>query len=390
MTYKQSLIKQKIEYILLYPIVFIGKICSKFFKPSKQYTHFFFFPHAGSGGSITVNADIVKLLKDKSILIIFSKKIAQNNFLHLFKHSHVDILDLSKLIDNKYFHFVNVFYRGVIATWINNTHNPIIFGGDALYLYKVIPHLKNEVKIVELSHLNVWYNYTQAFLKKIDVRVFSTNIIKKEAEELYKRNNLPEEWYQKMYFIDNKIEIPVIEYTQNKQLKILFVGRAVPQKRIHLLVEIARIAHQEKLKADFIFVGNVHKYFNDNIPENCRIHGEVNDRKKLENIYNESDALLLTSAFEGLPMVVMDMMVRGKIIISTNVGAIPDYITDKETGLLIQNINEQSVVKQGVEIIKKLIANSELQQKIKIQTYEYAKDKFGAEHFDNFYKVHLS
>ncbi len=46
----------------------------------------------------------------------------------------------------------------------------------------------------------------------------------------------------------------------------------------------------------------------------------------MNKIYNETDILLLTSAFEGLPVVVMMMMAYGRVVISTAVNGIPDYI----------------------------------------------------------------
>ena len=32
--------------------------------------------------------------------------------------------------------------------------------------------------------------------------------LKRDAEELYKKNNLPEEYYSRLHFIDNKVNIP--------------------------------------------------------------------------------------------------------------------------------------------------------------------------------------
>ncbi len=390
MTYKQSILKRHIEFLLIWPIVFIGKIYGKLKKPNKQYSHFLFFPAADIGGSIKVNAEITECIKDKHPLIIFSKKPKNNKFLPLFNIEGVDILDLHNKIDNKAYHFVNIFYRGVLASWINSSPDAVIFGGESLYFYKIVPHVKNTVKKVELCHLNTWFNYSQAFIKDITIRIFSTPKIKRDAEQLYRQNNLPKEYFDRLFFVDNKVEIPVYKRVENNILQILFVGRNAPQKRIYLLAKIADTAYSKKLPVHFTLVGDVASFFVSTNPAIYTILGEVGDRKELENIYERSDMLILTSAYEGLPLVVMDMMARGKIILSTDVDGIPDYITHKETGMLITEKEDDKIVAQAIELIELLLNDPELRKAIELRTYRFAVEHFGESNFNNFYRRVLS
>ena len=99
-----------------------------------------------------------------------------------------------------------------------------------------------------------------------------------------------------------------------------------------------------------------------------------------------SDVLILTSAYEGLPIVVMDMMARGKIVISTAVDGIPDYITHKENGLLITETEEEKIVRQGIELLKLLINDHDLRSQIGIKSYQYAIKHFSGETFCQSYR----
>lgn len=386
MTYKQSVIKQTIEYILIFPIVLMGKLYGQISMPSKKYTHFLFFPSADIGGSIKVNSEIAECIKASNPLIIFSKKPKNNKFCNLFKIDGVDIIDLSNKIDNKYYHFINIFYRGVLSVWINSAKKPVVFGGESLYFYKIIPHLKSKVKIVELCHLNTWFNYSQAFIKKINYRIASTPKIKRDLEHLYTQNNISIEYFNKLLFIDNKVDIPSFRKTTNELLEVIYVGRGAPQKRIYLLVKIVQQCHQLKLPVHFTFIGDVDSFFDEKTKKMCTLLGEIADRNKLEDIYDKADALILTSAYEGLPLVVMDMMARGKVVISTAVDGIPDYVKNLETGLLIENNSESEIVENGVKMIELLIQNPSLKSEIEERVYHFAKSHFSNKVFDNFYK----
>jgi hypothetical protein len=154
MTYKEAVLKRRIEHIAILPLVWLGKLAGKIFPLKTKNSIFLFFAAADLGGAPKVNLDITECLKENNPLIIFSKKPKNNKFLPAFQKTGVRFIDLSKKIDNKLYHFINIFYRGVIASWINAAEKPVVFGGETLYFYKIIPHIKKTVKVVELCHLN--------------------------------------------------------------------------------------------------------------------------------------------------------------------------------------------------------------------------------------------
>ena len=192
MTYRTAVLKRSLEHFILLPIVYLGMLFGNLFPLKTKHSIFLFFPSTDIGGSIKVNADITQCIKDKKPLIFFSKKPKNNEFNYLFEIEGVRIINLYKYIDIKLAHFVNVFFRGILASWINKVEKPIVFGGEAIYFYKVIPYLKKEVKIIELCHMNTWLNFSQAYIKYIDIRISSTPKLKRDIEKQYRLKNLPQ------------------------------------------------------------------------------------------------------------------------------------------------------------------------------------------------------
>lgn len=386
MNYRSARIKNTLEYIFMYPFVILGKLIGHWLKPKRQTRFFLFFSNADIGGSVKVNADIAHAIKDEKPIIIFSKKPRNNKFRELFEDPDIYIIDLHKYIDKKQFHFLNFIYRGIIATWINSVENPVVFGGECIFFYKIVPHVKESTKTIEQCHLNTWFDFSQAFIKYIDYRLFSTKQIMREVEAQYRKNNVPDTYFNKLHFHDNMIDIPPLKKTKNEQLEVLFVGRGSPQKRVHLLAAIADRILNSRSDINFTFVGDVEDIVPVEVQEKSTMHGNVNNAEKLSAIYDESDVLILTSAFEGLPIVVMEMMARGKVILSTAVGGIPDYISHMKNGLLINEKDEQHIIATGVKYLELLASDPTLVQELGLANYNYAKEHFSEKQFVSFFR----
>src|SRR4029077_2231942 len=135
--------------------------------------------------------------------------------------------------------FVNFFFRGVIASWINKEKDAIVFGGESLFFYKIIPHVRKDIPCIELCHLPTWLPYSIGFIDRINKRVFSTIKLKEQVIQQYDENNIRKELYERLYFIDNAIDIPQYQEIENPKTEVVFIGRGSPQKRVPLIAAIA-------------------------------------------------------------------------------------------------------------------------------------------------------
>jgi glycosyltransferase involved in cell wall biosynthesis len=387
MTYRTARIKQTIEQIGIFPFVLLGRLIGLFYRMPNPGGYFLIYPNRDTGGSYKVNADIAELISDKKPLLIFTKHERNGGFRHLFEIEDVKILDISKQIDNKAYHFINLIWRGIIASWVNRCERPVMLGGETIYFYKLLPHVKKETHCVELCHVNKWINYTQAFIPFIDVRLFSTQKIKRDVEKQYQQNEVPATYHDRLLFIDNKIDIPPAYDPANEHLKVLFVGRGSPQKRVHLVAKIAEAVIKDHPHITFTLVGDVTELIPAHVKPLLTIRTDINKAEQLQPLYRSHDVLILTSLFEGLPIVVMDMMAQGRVVLSTAVDGIPDYIHDMENGLLIHEVkNEQKVVEEGVRLIVMLDNDKALLQKLSTNARAFALAHFSSQVFDESYK----
>ena len=106
----------------------------------------------------------------------------------------------------------------------------------------------------------------------------------------------------------------------------------------------------------------------------------------MKRIYEEADVLLMTSSFEGLPVVIMQMMAYGKVVVSTAVNGIPDYIHHMENGLLIKAISENEIIEEGTTCIEMLLQDPELRKKLGKRSREIAIEKFSRDAFCSNYR----
>ncbi|MBK7100065.1 MAG: glycosyltransferase family 4 protein [Sphingobacteriales bacterium] len=386
MTYLSARKKIKIERILISPLVLLGRIIG-FFSPLKtKHQTILFFSSADIGGAPKVNADITNCIKELKPLIIFSKRPKNNQFAHLFEIEGVRIMDLHNWIDNKLYHFVNIIFRGIIASWIRQQKMKFIFGGECIYFYKVIPYAGKTVKRIELCHLDTWLGYSIGFVDFIDLRIFSTKALMRKVERQYRENYLSVKFSDRLLFIENFIDIPEYELHQNEKLQVLFVGRGASQKRVHLIAAIAEKMQRAGDSVHFSFIGDVDNVIQTADYPFCTFYGNIKDQDYLNSIYKKSDVLILTSAYEGLPVVVMQMMAYGKIIVSTAVDGIPDYVRHNENGLLITATEESEIIDQGAELLRILINDITLIEKFGQKSRALAQSLFSEEVFRRSYR----
>lgn len=382
MTYQEALKKRKIETLLVMPIVLLGKLFSGLFHPKGKHKLFILAPSADIGGANMNNADLAKLFEEKNPIVIFSKIPKNNQFRGMYEG--VKVWDLHRLIDHKIAHFINVFYRGVIAGWINKTPGAVVLGGESIYFYKVLPWLHKEIPKIDLTHVDAWFDYTQQFVQDIDTRIFSTNNLLKEAQAFYKKQGISTALYNRMVFIDNMVPLFDAPYfTDNDTLEVLFIGRGSPQKRVELIAEIAKTAHQRRVPVHISFIGDVSNVINPKSLPFCTFYGNVKDRQEVLKIQQQADVLLLTSKFEGLPMSVMEMMSLGKAIVSTAVNAIPDYIKDGVNGYLLPADSKDKKIIEDAIIALSIFAHDRMTlREMGEKNFRDTHEKFGKEVFE--------
>lgn len=388
-------LKRNLEEWIMFPIVALGRQWAYRHPLDSEYDIFFFFPIYGLGGAEKVNADIIHCVKDKKVIIFFTRTSKDANSLHLFQAPHVTIKDISRWTDNKLRYWDNLFYRGVCAAYINRQkRQPVVFNGQNNFAYKLFPHLKQSIRKVELIHNSfrhfAWITFP--FVPFIHQRIMITDCHIRDHARYYDEVGIPAVYKNRMKKILNKVDIPEgsgPRTSYGARLNFYYAGRGGPQKRVHLLLRAIERCSQLNLPADFHLAGN----FKDELPNNptaFTYHGEIKGGAEMHLFHRKMDVLMMASAFEGFPIVIMEAMVNGVVPIATAVDGVPEHVSNDYNGLLIQDAaNEDGVVEQLVQHIVTLCNNRDHLKQMSAQAYAYAISNFSGEKFCSSYRAML-
>jgi len=123
----------------------------------------------------------------------------------------------------------------------------------------------------------------------------------------------------------------------------VWVGRIINEKRPQVFVELAKRLPDQK----FVMAGggfpDVVDLMRSSAPPNMEMRGPL-DEAGVAALLGEATYLVFTSMTEGLPLVVLEGMSSGCIVVSEQVGDIPSVIKDGETGHLVPKGNVDTAI----------------------------------------------
>ncbi|MEP6949692.1 MAG: glycosyltransferase family 4 protein [Ginsengibacter sp.] len=384
-------IKRWGEQVLMYPFVVYGryKIPAKI--SSKEFDLFFFIPTYAMGGAEIVNADIISCFPDKKICIFFTKKSENDTMLNHFRLPNTELHDISEWTDNKKKYWQSFIWRGKCSKLINSQSvKPVVFNGQCNFAYKLSPWIDKKIRQVELIHMCVspFNLITVPFISFYHARIMITKNVVAEFKKLYKKLGIPARYAERIRLITNKINLPKQKPGAQKNtgvVKIFYAGRGGLQKRIELMVRIATTLLQKKEPVEFHFAGDFRNELPPLLPAGMIYHGILN-RDEINHFIAGKDILLMTSLFEGFPLIIMEAMSTGVVPVTTAVDGICDHITPGYNGLLINETDEIKIVEEGIKEIEQLSADRALLKNLSQNAINYAFDNFNPASFAKNYR----
>jgi len=380
-----------LEDIFIFPFILWGRAMARNNKLDEEYDIFFFFPFYHIGGAEKVHAQIASAFSDKKAIIFFTRKSHNDFFLRAFQLSGHRIIDISAFTDNRWQYFNNLFYRGLVSKYINDQKRPpIVFNGQSNFGYKISPWIKKSIPQIELIHSFNSFSYIRLpFLPFYSHTVMISRRRIADHLKQYREWGVPPNYDNRIEFILNGIPLP--HYPVHKQwdrkLRVLYSGRATPEKRVQWIVALAEKCAAEKIPVDFVFMGDVREA----LPADKRTAGEflgnIGDPDKIQEQYRKAHVLVLSSSTEGFPMVVEEAMAMGCAILATPVGDIPLHVVEGENGMLFsESLSEDLFLQEGTKFIRILAENRMLLQNLSQNNIQYAQAHFGLEAFSKAYR----
>ena len=389
--YKFLRIKNIVENILLSPFILIGRLIAWFKPLKKEYSVFFIFPFYHTGGVEKVHYNIVQAIGSPNCIIFFTRKSYNSNYLNEFIKSRCDIKNISTFTDNKLLYFLNFIYRGILSGYINSQANkPIVLNGQSNMGYKISPWIRNNVVQIELIHaFNTFSHIRISFLKYYKTSLTISEKVINDHFKLYEKCQIPPVFRQRFRYIENRIELPVLDFTKNynhEYLKVLYVGRGTEEKRVHLVAQMASSIKKTNPNILFQFAGDVRDSIPNSLISDCILLGDLT-QDQLHKVYIDSHILVITSSTESGPLVFMEAMARGNCIISTSVGYIPKHIFNYKTGFILEELyNEKEIVEESIKWIQYMNTNRNSLSEIGTNNITYAFANFGLENFNSAYR----
>jgi glycosyltransferase involved in cell wall biosynthesis len=302
--------------------------------------------------------------------------------------------DIHFLCDNLLF---RLFFVHFFSIYINRHDNAKVFGSNSTFFYDILPFLKKKVVKIELLHNFSFGKRGMEFFglanyKFLNARMVIDNITRQNILDQYTLYGVPETFNDRIHVVEYGVHIPdaVVKATI-PPLKILYAGRGTRQKRIWLLNRIAEHFIKNNIPVHFTFAGSMGAELSAVVKMNCNVLGEIGDQEIMQKLFSENHVIILTSAFEGFPVVVKEGMAFGCVPIVTALPGNKIHLEHLYNSLLIEDAEDESkVVQGGVRNIELLLLQPELFDRLSKNAYEYAQKKFGKQSFITAYRTLLT
>jgi len=192
-----------------------------------------------------------------------------------------------------------------------------------------------------------------------------------------------------VYDIENPIDKAFFQIPLNRQpYQIFFVGRLIPRKGVHTLLQAFALLHDKMPEAKLRIAGDggfsneaqsypwqlkqiVHEA---GLEEAVTFLGPI-DKPTLLKEYENCAVLVVPSVQETAPMVIMEAMAAGNAVVSTDAGGARFLVESGQTGYIVP-INDEKVF---AENLYQLLSDQERLETISRYAREQASQRFHAD-----------
>ena len=165
---------------------------------------------------------------------------------------------------------------------------------------------------------------------------------------------------------------------KNGKINLIFIGSLTKNKGVFDIIDVASKMLGGKYIFTFIGTGPRNEFLDYSnslgVQKITDFRGPVSNSEKI-NLLKKAHILLLPSYAEGQPVAILEGMAAGLPIISTNVGSIPEIVTDEINGFIIEPGDTDHLC----DCIIKLSSNQLLYNEISKNNINEIKNKYRIE-----------
>ena len=259
-----------------------------------------------------------------------------------------------------------------IRKYIKNNNIDILIDVDVMSdIFSIPAKIFTKTKLISWEHFNCNENNGHKLrgISRLLASKFSDYIVTLTEKDM---NN-----YINKFKIKNKIQYiynPIIYFAKEKcnikSKTIISVGNLTYQKGIDMICDIAKVILSENKEWNWIILGEgsernlLEKKIKEYKLENKLIlKGNVRD---VENYYKNSSIYIMTSRYEGLPMVLLEAKSFALPIISFDCETGPsEIVSDGVNGYLVEPNNIEDMIFKANTLIKNDLKRSEFSKNSK-------------------------
>ncbi|WP_038068375.1 glycosyltransferase family 4 protein [Thermoanaerobacterium aotearoense] len=344
-----------------------------------------------------------------------AETLITNYLIYAKNNIKTDINDLCILYDSDTFLYDRLFRNGITIYNLRLKHKYDI--GAIFKLIRLINEEKYDIVHVHLFPALYFCSIASYFTKKINY-IFTEHsnynsrrkyIIFKSIDYFFYRK------YRKIICVSDNVKNELIKWLPSLNERSVVIYNGILEKR----GEISFI--EKNFEYDILFVGSLRsnvkgadillmalrhimnkfdkavivgdgKLKNDliNLRNKLGLKNKVEFlgfREDIETILEKSKVFVLPSRWEGFGLVIVEAMSKGKPIIASNVGGIPEIIKNGKTGILVEPGNELELA----NAIEKLLNNKKYAAYLGENAYNDAINRFSIETYvKNLRKLYMS
>lgn len=179
-----------------------------------------------------------------------------------------------------------------------------------------------------------------------------------------------------VHTIYNPVSEKIVQATEKAKAErssdytFTFIGRIDPQKNVGDLLESFAIVHEKREHARLLIVGD--GILTEEMKEKAKALGIESHvsflglRKDMENIYAASDAVVLTSKYEGMPNCLIEAIACGIPVVSYDCPIGPrEIVVDDKNGYLVPFMDKEAMAEEMILCINKPWERSQIKESAK-------------------------
>ncbi|MPL79126.1 N,N'-diacetylbacillosaminyl-diphospho-undecaprenol alpha-1,3-N-acetylgalactosaminyltransferase [bioreactor metagenome] len=330
-------------------------------------------------GQNTKMAKVFSLISD-NVYITIDK--TNNNYRRYDEISEFPTIELNNITE-----FKNIFNSCINLKKIIHENNiDVIFTNEVksmivAYLTYIMSK-KRKIILLSISHNSyTWCNNIKAFIYSYLIKFLTHGFVSLSSfvTNILISNNVN---INRIFTTSNPIEQNLFEcktnyYISNNKPTLVYIGVQNIDKGQRTLIESINILKRKGIEVHLTLIGdivdtNYHlqnlSYINDhNLTDNITFLGKV-ENNEIRITLHKYDLYICPSYMEMSPYNILEAKSAGLPIIATNVGGIPEIITNRMDGIIV-NPKKPDELSDSIEL---LISNVNLRKEIGLNAYQNA------------------